>query len=76
MPKPRKYIVGDLITDTTEALREILAGRYIFCNHKPTHPSWALSWRVHTLHCFVQGGSIRKADINPEWRPKPFNQED
>lgn len=72
MSRVRKYIIGEVIKDPIEALREIIEGRYIFCNHKPMHPGWSRSWQIGVLCNFVSHGSIKKAIINPEWRePKP-----
>jgi hypothetical protein len=73
--KVRKYIVGERL-NLLDAISEVVAGNYLFCNHKPTHPSWCLGWQLNTFRGFADHGSLKRAIINPEWKPKEQEPED
>lgn len=67
--RTRKYIRGDRLL-VEDAVRHILAGRYIFERTKPQHPGWAMSWPLGLLRSFCAGGHIYEAIINPEYVEK------
>lgn len=76
MSKPRKYLVGERVTDPIEAVRLILAGEYLFIHERAVHPSFLRSVRLDTI-ANMAGRSLFRAVINPEWRPiNPSNSED
>lgn len=66
----RKYLPSDVITDFHEAARAIFAGEYLMVCDRATHPSWLGSWHVMELRRAVQRGVIRRALVNPDWKPK------
>lgn len=66
MPRPLKYLEGDMITDPLDAVREILAGRYIIERGKRQHPGWMGSQPLNLIAGAVRSGSLRFAIPNPE----------
>ena len=66
MAHVRKYRMGKMLT-FSEFCQEIEAARYIMHNNKPTHPGWAMSWRISMALAMCRGGQIRAAEITPEW---------
>lgn len=66
MAKVRKYIQGEQIKSPQEAIGLILAGEYLFFQHKVIHPGFFLSWQVRLLVQSCHGGRIRRAILNPE----------
>lgn len=70
----RKYLVGERLT-FHEAVNEVLLGNYIFCNHKAMHPGWCIGWSLLLFRSFANGGSLRRANVNPEWKPRKQDQD-
>lgn len=66
MARPLKYLEGDVITDTLDAVREILAGRYIIDNGKRQHPGWMGSMPLNLIKGATMRGHLRFAIPNPE----------
>lgn len=64
--RPLKYFDGDRITDPLDAVREILAGRYIIAYGKRMHPSWMAAQQLHQINLAVQRGHVRFAVPNPD----------
>lgn len=72
MARPLKYLEGDVITNPLDAVKEILAGRYIIDGGKRQHPGWMGSQSVHLITSAVKRGHLRFAIPNPE---HPDNKE-
>lgn len=72
MPRPLKYLEGDRITDPLDAIKEILAGRYIIDGGKRQHPSWMGAQQLHQIKIATDRGHLRFAIPNPE---HPDNKE-
>ena len=70
-PRIRKFLVGEPFTDPVAVLVAIMRGEWlIFNGHKPIHPSWSGGWSVHLVRSFVFMGLLRRAILNPEYKPK------
>lgn len=72
MPRPLKYLEGKVITDPLDAVREILAGRYLIDGGKRQHPSWMGAQQLHQIVTGVKRGHLRFAIPNPK---HPENKE-
>lgn len=66
MVRPLKYLEGDVITDPLDAVKEILAGRYIIDGGKRQHPGWMVSQSVRLITQAVMRGHLRFAIPNPK----------
>lgn len=72
MPRPLKYLEGEKITDPLDAVREVLAGRYLIEGGKRQHPGWIGSQPLNHIKTSVKRGHMRFAIPNPE---HPDNKE-
>lgn len=72
MARPLKYLPGEVITDPIDAVREILAGRYIIEFDKRQHPAWAAGYSLNLIRAAVKARRLRFAIPNPE---HPDNKE-
>ena len=59
--RQNKYRPGPKIRDMAELSAHLDAGRYVYWNHKPQHPSWLASMTYHTLRGAVRKGILRIA---------------
>jgi hypothetical protein len=64
MPYKKKFKRGARIKTTTQAVRLILAGKWIFCHGKPMHHGWTRSWQLGLLNLYVNAGSLYQAKEN------------
>lgn len=58
MARVNKFRKGYKITDIHELVNQILAGHWVYWNHKPQHPSFLGSMNLYTLNNAVKGGIL------------------
>lgn len=60
MSRARKFKPGDLLT-ASEAADRIIAGQWIYLNHKPYHPGWARGWHLGLIITAAGRNQLRAA---------------
>lgn len=61
MGRRNRFEQGAIIRDPIIVLSHAIAGRYIYWNHKPQHPSWICSMQINTIIGAARRGIIREA---------------
>jgi hypothetical protein len=65
MSRPRKFIMGPVVTDPLPILHEVLGGHYVFMNGVPKHPSFVTSMQISTVALMANRGCFALAMPNP-----------
>ncbi|AAW62209.1 hypothetical protein [Gluconobacter oxydans] len=67
-PKPRKFLPGEALALSGEALLEIAEShKWFFYGSRPMHSAALKNMSLVTVRGFLARGSIRRADLNPDW---------
>lgn len=61
MARKNKFEQGPVLRDPLVVFSFILAGRYLYWNDKPQHPSWLGSMQINTIAHSARRGIIREA---------------
>lgn len=65
MVRVRKFAKGAPFETVADVVEDILDGKWVFLNHKPTHPGWASGWSITTIRNMI--GHLYRANVTPEW---------
>lgn len=65
-PRRNKFVPGDVIRAPLVVIASVLAGEWLYYNHKPQSPQWMEHLSVIQLSNAARHGMIRRAIRNTE----------